>query len=143
MVKFSAAIAFMNKDAVTTGTMMKTDDKGTEKTTGTMKKDDTKKTDDGAMKASEQKSFAITAKQFSFDPATITVNKGDAVTLTIKSIDVTHGFSLPDFGVNETLTPGKTVTVKFTADKAGTFSYRCSVMCGAGHMDMKGTLIVK
>ena len=62
--------------------------------------------------------------------------------LNIKSIDVTHGFSLPDFSINSRLNPGQTTTVEFTADKTGTFTFFCSVQCGEGHSNMKGTLIV-
>ena len=55
------------------------------------------------------KSFDLTAKKWAFEPSTITVNKGDKVKLSIKSVDVTHGFSVPDFGVNQTLKPGETL----------------------------------
>lgn len=89
------------------------------------------------------KTFTITAQKFAFDPSTIEVNEGDEVVLNISSVDVTHGFSLSDFSVSEALTPGKTTTVRFVADKKGTFSFVCSVICGEGHGTMKGTLIVK
>jgi len=88
------------------------------------------------------KEISVTAKQWEFDPNQIIVNKGDNVKLNIKSIDVTHGFSLPDFGVNSKLNPGQTTTVEFTVSKSGTFTFFCSVQCGAGHKDMKGTLVV-
>ena len=89
------------------------------------------------------KEFNERAFKWAFDPAIITVNKGDKVKLNITSEDVTHGFNLPVFGVNENLAPGKTVSVEFTADKTGTFIFVCSVFCGAGHSDMAGQLIVK
>lgn len=89
------------------------------------------------------KEFTLTAKQWSFSPGKITVNKGDKVILHIKSIDVTHGFELGAFGVSKTLSPGKTTNVQFTAGKTGTFSFFCNVFCGSGHGGMKGTLIVK
>ncbi len=88
------------------------------------------------------KEISITARQWKFDPDPIIVNKGDNVKLNIKSIDVTHGFSLPDFGINSKLNPGQTTMVEFTADKTGTFTFFCSVQCGEGHSNMKGTLIV-
>lgn len=88
------------------------------------------------------KEFNIEARQFEFNPSTITVNKGDRVKLNIRSTDVTHGFSLPDFNIQATLSPGNIVVKEFTADKAGSFTFKCSVYCGSGHSDMKGTLIV-
>lgn len=89
------------------------------------------------------KVFEMTAKQFSFEPNIITVKKGDTVKLAITSVDVAHGLSLPDFGVNENLEPGKTVNVEFVADKTGTFSFFCSVPCGSGHNRMSGQLIIE
>lgn len=86
--------------------------------------------------------FDVVAQQFEFSPASITVNQGDTVVLNLTTADVPHGFSLPQFDVNETITPGKTKTVEFVADTAGTFSFACSVVCGAGHSGMTGTLVV-
>ena len=89
------------------------------------------------------KEFSMIAKKWQFDPSTINVKQGDKVRLKIKSIDVTHGFSLLDFNVNENLEPGKEITVEFVADKKGEFSFFCSVFCGEGHSGMKGKLIVE
>ena len=85
----------------------------------------------------------MTAKQWEFTPATITVNEGDKVKLNIQSVDVTHGFSLSEFGVSERLTPGKTTIVEFTADKVGEYIFFCTVPCGRGHSGMRGKLVVE
>ena len=84
----------------------------------------------------------MVARQWSFDPQTITVNEGDTVILNINSIDVNHGFAILEFGVNEFLRPGNTVRIEFVADRKGSFSFFCSVSCGAGHTRMRGTLVV-
>ena len=89
------------------------------------------------------KEFKMTAKQFSFEPSTIEVNKGDKVRLIVTSTDVPHGISIPEYGINERLDPGKEVKIEFTADKEGTFTAFCSVFCGSGHSKMKGKIIVK
>lgn len=99
--------------------------------------------DTGNQATGKLKEFTVTAKQFEFNPATITVNKGDTVRLTITSLDVPHGFRINEFNVNARIEPGKTAAVEFIADKSGTFTFFCSVVCGAGHSDMKGTLVVK
>lgn len=91
----------------------------------------------------EVKEFQMTAKQFSFEPSTIEVNKGDRVKLVITSLDVPHGFSIPEYGINERLDPGKPVTIEFTAGKEGTFTAFCSVFCGSGHSNMKGKIVVR
>ncbi len=93
--------------------------------------------------ASNVKEFKMTAKQFSFEPSTIEVNKGDKVRLIVTSTDVPHGITIPEYGINERLDPGKPVTIEFTADKQGTFTTFCSVFCGSGHSGMKGKIIVK
>ena len=90
----------------------------------------------------EVKEISIIARQWEFEPNPIIVSKGDKVKLSIKSIDVTHGFALPDFGINSRLNLGEITIVEFTADKTGSFSFFCSVQCGSGHGDMRGRLIV-
>lgn len=89
------------------------------------------------------KEFVITAKNWEFSPATITVNKGDKVRLKITSTDGIHSFVLADFNVNSKLEVGNTQLIEFTADQAGSFKFRCGTPCGSGHLDMQGTLIVK
>lgn len=85
----------------------------------------------------------VTAKQFEFIPSTIRVKQGDTVWLHVKSIDVTHGLVIPEFGINEQLSPNEDVHVKFVADKKGTFPFACSVPCGSGHGKMQGQIIVE
>ena len=89
------------------------------------------------------KSFNIVAKKWTFDPELIIVDRGDTVILHITSIDVSHGFKLPVFGVYENLEPGETIDVEFIPDKMGEFLYSCSVYCGSGHDTMKGKFIVR
>lgn len=91
----------------------------------------------------ETKTFDIVAKQWEFEPSEVMVNAGDKVILNVESVDVNHGISIPEFGVNEFLEPGKTVKVEFTADKKGSYSFFCNVFCGSGHGSMRGTLIVE
>ncbi len=88
------------------------------------------------------KTFDIIAKNWEFSPSSISVNQGDKVVLNVRSVDVTHGFKLADFGINKDLNPGSTVKIEFTADKKGTFPFSCSVYCGSGHKEMAGSLIV-
>lgn len=87
--------------------------------------------------------FKITAKQWEFVPGTIRVKKGEKVRLVVTSADAVHGIMLSEYNINKSVKPGETVTIEFTADKAGTFAMICSVQCGAGHADMRGQLIVE
>ena len=91
----------------------------------------------------ETKEFSLTARTWAFSPSKITVNAGDKVVLTLRSTDVPHGFGLPEFGINAYLAPGRIETVRFVADKPGTFPFVCSVPCGSGHSGMRGMLVVE
>lgn len=88
------------------------------------------------------KEFAVTAKNWEFDPGTITVHKGDTVRLVITSVDVAHGFALNDFNVSVNLPPGETKIVEFVADTVGTYTFFCNVFCGEGHRGMRGSFVV-
>jgi cytochrome c oxidase subunit 2 len=68
------------------------------------------------------------------------VKKGDKVTLKLDSKEGMHGISQPDLKIDLKKT-GETAT--FTADKTGSFDFACSVMCGAGHANMKGKIIIE
>ena len=93
--------------------------------------------------AATVKTFNMVATDFAFTPSTITVNEGDTVRIKLSSSEGTHGLVIPDFAVNKVVSPGAPVVLEFVANKKGTFGFRCSVMCGEGHGDMKGTLIVQ
>lgn len=90
------------------------------------------------------KSFAISGTEFAFSPNTLTVNKGDTVKVTLTNNgNYPHNFTITELNVQgKTISPGQSDTVTFTADKAGTFQYFCSV---PGHKDkgMVGTITVQ
>jgi cytochrome c oxidase subunit II len=87
--------------------------------------------------------FLITSRKYEFGPSSLRVKKGEHLRLVIAALDHDHGFRLDEFHINKKIERGKTVTVEFTADKAGTFPFRCSNFCGLGHGGMKGTLVVE
>ncbi len=60
-------------------------------------------------------------------PAKLTAHKGREVEIQVTNTakDKQHGFKIADFGVEEVIDQGKTTTVKFKADKAGTFKVYC------------------
>ena len=87
--------------------------------------------------------FQMTARKYKYEPNVITVKKGEVVRLIITAQDRKHGFKLQEFGIDQELLKGAPTTIEFTADKAGTFEFKCSVFCGFGHGKMKGKLIVE
>jgi len=84
----------------------------------------------------------IQAESFAFSPGVIHVNQGDQVVIELTSLDVVHGLYLDGYGLSTTSDPGQTASLSFTADKAGTYRFRCSVTCGALHPFMIGKLRV-
>ena len=90
----------------------------------------------------EDRFFELRAKKFVYTPNIIKVNKGDTVKIRLISEDVQHGFYLDGYGLRTSAYPGQEGSLKFTADKTGRFSFRCSVTCGALHPYMIGHLYV-
>ena len=62
-------------------------------------------------------------------PAKLTAKKGNEVQIKVTNTakDKQHGFSIDEFNVHETIDQGRTTTVKFKADKAGTFRVYCQI----------------
>jgi cytochrome c oxidase subunit II len=85
----------------------------------------------------------ISAKRFAFNPAQITVKKGETVTLRLTSEDVTHGFYMKPLKIDEEITPGKPTDVTITPQTAGTFTTICDHFCGSGHGNMHMTIVVE
>jgi cytochrome c oxidase subunit II len=91
----------------------------------------------------EPRAVAITAKRFEFVPSTITLKKGETVKLVVTSEDVTHGFFLRPLKIDTDLVPGETQQITVTPQSAGTFTAICHHFCGAGHGNMKLTVVVE
>jgi len=90
-----------------------------------------------------QGSIQIEGGTYYFAPDTITVKKGEPVTITFTSAGGMHDFVIDEFNVRtKRVSEGESDTVMFTPDKAGTYEFYCSV---GNHrqMGMKGTLVVE
>jgi cytochrome c oxidase subunit 2 len=102
----------------------------------------------------------VTAKKYEFDPSPIHVKQGTKVQLKITATDHAHGFRIREFpdGVDtkgkaglvfsspldcQKIEKGKTLTVEFVAQIAGTYPFGCCVHCGWEHRGMKGQIIVE
>ncbi|MDW7673319.1 MAG: 4Fe-4S binding protein [Bacillota bacterium] len=89
--------------------------------------------------------FYITAKTFEFSPGTIKVKQGDTVRIYLIADDITHGLRIDGYDVTVKDHPKDLEEnyVEFVANKAGTFTFRCYVTCGAMHPFMVGKLVVE
>ena len=84
----------------------------------------------------------ITAKRFSFEPAVITVNKGESVEVVLRSNDVPHGLRIRELNLDLHAQKGKSATAIISPQNPGVFVGHCSVFCGAGHGQMTLTIRV-
>jgi cytochrome c oxidase subunit 2 len=99
--------------------------------------------DSGTASQAKDVRIDMKASKYAFTPSTIRVKAGISVELHIVSTDVAHGLAIPALKINERLEPNKEVIVTFTPTQAGKYPFFCSVMCGPGHSEMRGELIVE
>ena len=94
--------------------------------------------------ASDSKRIEMTAKEFRFEPDRLTVDHGQNVVIVFHNQGVlSHNLSVDGLGAKtKTIYPGETDKLVFTPEKAGKYSFHCTV---PGHTEagMRGTLIVR
>jgi heme/copper-type cytochrome/quinol oxidase subunit 2 len=87
---------------------------------------------------------AVTMKKGDIEPKEIRAKQGEKVKLTVSTLDVQHGFEIPELKVSEPVNPGQPpAEIALDTSKAGTFGVECGVMCGAHHDEMKAKVIVE
>ncbi len=84
----------------------------------------------------------LEAWQYDWSEPTITVRTGELIRIKATSKDVAHGIAIPQLNFNMRIEPGKTTVGEFMAPAPGEYTYGCSVMCGPGHHNHYGKLIV-
>ena len=68
---------------------------------------------------------------------------GRPVRIRLRSKDVLHSFFLPNLRVKQDSVPGMTIDFWFTPTRTGRFELACAQLCGFGHYEMRGVLIVE
>lgn len=85
----------------------------------------------------------VTAKNWEWMIDKTELKKGQAYKFIVTSIEGLHGFTIDGTPVKDVKAmKGQEETVMFTPDKVGDLQVRCTIICGAGHLNMKTTLHV-
>ncbi len=83
-----------------------------------------------------ERTIEIHASKFKFDPAEITLKKGETVKLVLISDDVPHALSVSGLPIHADMVKDHPSTVVVTPSEVGDFHGKCSKFCGPGHRDM-------
>ena len=65
------------------------------------------------------------------------------VRILLRSLDVLHDFYVPQFRAKMDIVPGMVTYFWFTPTRTGTFDILCAELCGLGHHDMRGLVVVE
>ena len=64
------------------------------------------------------------------------------VDLTLRAVDVIHGFAIPEMRLKQNAIPGETQHIHFTPTQPGDYAILCTQVCGLGHYRMQAMLRV-
>jgi cytochrome c oxidase subunit 2 len=65
------------------------------------------------------------------------------IKILLRAHDVLHDFYVPPFRARMNMVPGLVTTFWFTPTQAGRFEAMCAQLCGVGHANMRGLVVVE
>ena len=68
---------------------------------------------------------------------------GKPIKVDLRSIDVLHDFTVPQFRAKMNMAPGLVTYVWFTPTRVGTYDAFCEQLCGIAHYAMRGKVVVE
>ena len=76
-----------------------------------------------------------------YDPV-LHLKVGEPVTFLLRSTDVLHNFTVPQFRVKMDFVPGQVSYIWAEPQEEGSYDLLCEELCGVGHYAMRGRVIV-
>ncbi|MFO0980886.1 MAG: cytochrome c oxidase subunit II transmembrane domain-containing protein [Planctomycetota bacterium] len=73
---------------------------------------------------------------------TLRLPRDRAIRIRLRTQDVIHSFTVPQFRVKQDLIPGFVSRVQFRAVETGTYELACAELCGLGHFRMRAVVSV-
>lgn len=67
---------------------------------------------------------------------------GKPLKVLLRSVDVLHDFYVPEFRAKMDMVPGMVTYFWFTPTRTGTYEILCFELCGLGHPEMRGVVVV-
>ncbi len=68
---------------------------------------------------------------------------GQPVVVRLRSKDVLHSFYVPAFRIKQDAVPGMVIRTWFVPSRRGEFELVCAELCGLGHYQMRGFIVVE
>lgn len=82
--------------------------------------------------------------EWRWEPDVIRARPGERLRLRITNEDdYDHGFAISELGIDRKVAAGRETEIELVAPAAGEYRFYCSVLCGKGHFDQSGLLIVE
>ena len=85
----------------------------------------------------------IVRNEWRWEPNQITVEVDTTLRLRILNEDsYQHGFGIQALGISKLIPPLTETVIDIPTTKTGEFAFECSVLCGRGHFQQTGLIIV-
>lgn len=96
-----------------------------------------------AQEADARRVFAVHARSFQFEPATLDARENDLVVVELDAQDIAHSFVIDAYRIVKRASPGRPVRFEFRADRVGAFAYYCNLTADDRCKGMRGQLTVR
>ncbi len=83
-----------------------------------------------------QWSWQFSYPEYGFEAAELVLPVNEPALLRLRSLDVNHGFWVPEFRVKVDVIPGVVTELRITPTETGDYQVHCAELCGTAHASM-------